>query len=114
MAHKPQSYKLDEKKKVIVLYDNVKPSPVEELMINCYLDKGYKVKIETKKPSVKVAQMREELKEDIEALNKFNELYALKVSKEELAAGVKSGFHQATKFYTDWKKAHKPAKKKAK
>ena len=114
MAHKPKSYTVDEEKKVITLYDNIKPSPMEEVMINRYLDKGYTHKIGTKKPAVKVAQMREELKEDVEALNKFNELYALKVSKEELAAGVKSGFHQATKFYTDWKKAHKPAKEKKK
>ena len=40
MAKKPQSFKLDEKRKVIILYSNVRIEAENDL-INFYLDKSY-------------------------------------------------------------------------
>lgn len=96
MAHKPQSFKLVEKKdgkKYIVLYTNVR-LPEEEALTSFYLKEGYIPMYEEKKPTTKVADMKKALKADEEALKKFDELYK---SKD-------NGFFEACKFFNDWKK----------
>lgn len=107
MAKKPQSFRLDEKRKVIVLYSNVRIEAENDL-INFYLDRGYKPMYEEKKPTTKIEDMRKELKDDEEALAKFNEIYGTKVKKDASKEEKKSvGFFGACKYYTDWKKKQK-------
>jgi hypothetical protein len=96
MARKPDSFKLIEEEKVIVLYENIEPSKIEEHLIDFYLSKGYLPKIETKKKGITVDEMLAELEADKEILAQFEAAY-----KE------KGGFHTATKIYTEWKKAQK-------
>lgn len=97
MARKPDSFKLIEEEKVIVLYENIEPSKIEEHLIDFYLSKGYLPKIETKKKGTTVKEMQAELKADEDVLAKFNAAYE---DEEE-------GFYKATKIYTEWKKAQK-------
>ena len=102
MAHKAESFKVTTKKtkkgevNVIVLYTNVEANPAEQMLIDRYLKMGFEPMFEEKKASVSVADMREELKADAEALAKFEEAYK-----------VKNGFHKACKIYAEWKKAQK-------
>ena len=97
MAHKPKSFKLNEKKKQIIIYTNV-DAPAEGFLIDRYMNMGYEAMFEEKKSSKSVADMKEELKADPEALKAFNEAY---VSKGE---GNDVGFFKACKIYTEWKK----------
>ena len=99
MARKTESFKLEESKKVIVLYDNIEPSAAEQTLINYYLSNGFMPMLETKKKGKTVAEMREDLKADEETLKKFNTLY-----------DEKGGFHKACKVYAEWKKANKTKK----
>lgn len=92
MARKPQSFKLNEAKKIIILYTNIRIDAENDL-INFYLDRGYAPMYEEKKPSVKVADMRKAMKGDKEALDKFEEAYK-----------QKNGFFEACKIYAEWKK----------
>ena len=102
MAHKAISFKVNEKKKEIVIYTNVEEK-AEKFLIERYLDGGYTPSFEVKKPPKTVADMRKELADDEETLKAFNEAYASK---------AKDSFFKACKIYAAWKKAHKPAKKK--
>ena len=111
MAHKAESFRLDDKKKVIILYTNVEPNFAEKSLIEFYLNKGYTPKMEEKKPTKTVADMREDLKDDLEALEEFHRLYKLKVEKD---SNDKSGFHQAAKYYADFMKKKKASEKKKK
>ena len=96
MAHKPKSFKLNEKKKVIILYSNVR-LPEETDLNNFYLSNGYTPMYEEKKATKTVKEMEAELKKnDAEAYAKFLEAY-----KE------KNGFFNACKIYSDWKKNSK-------
>lgn len=95
MARKPQSFKLDNNKKVIILYTNVRIEAENDL-INFYLDRGYTPMYAEKKPSITVADMRKEMKGDEESLKAFNDAYE-----------KKNGFFEACKVYSEWKKAHK-------
>lgn len=96
MAHKAKSFRLDEKGKAIILYTNVE-EPAEKVLVDFYLNAGYKPKFEEKKASKTIADMRAELKADEEALKKFNAAYKNK----------KGGFFEACKIYTAWKKEQK-------
>ena len=111
MAHKAESFKLDEKKKVIVLYTNVEPNYAEKSLIEFYLKNGYAPKMEEKKRTKTVAEMRKDFGEDKEALAEFNRLYKIKANKDK---EEKSGFHQATKFYVEFMKKKKAAEGKKK
>ena len=95
MAHKPTSFKLNEKKKTIVIYTNVEAN-AEKTLIDFYLGQGYAPMFEEKKPSKKVDDMKKELKADPETLAKF-----------EAAYEQKNGFFDACKIYAEWKKANK-------
>lgn len=107
MARKPQSFKLNEKKKIIILYTNVRIEAENDL-INFYLDRGYAPMYEEKKDTVKVEDMRKAMKDDKEALDKFNAIYEKKVGKDASKEEKKnSGFFGACKFYNEWKKAPK-------
>ena len=99
MAHKPKSFKLNEKKKVIILYSNVR-LPEETDLINFYLSSGYKPMYEEKKSTVKVEDMRRELESDKEALAEFEEAYS----------DEKNGFFNACKIYQAWLKEKKENK----
>lgn len=96
MASKAKSFRVDIPKQIIVLYSNVEATTAEKTLIEYYLSKGFMPKFEEKKKGTRVADMRKDMAKDKEALNKFNELYA-----------VKGGFHNACKFYAEWKKANK-------
>lgn len=96
MAHKAKSFRLDEKKKAIILYINVE-APEEKVLVDFYLNKGYAPKLEVKKPSKSVEDMRAELKADEETLKKFNAAYKSK----------QGGFFEACKIYAAWKKNQK-------
>lgn len=106
MARKAQSFRLDEKKKQIIIYDNVVATPAEERLQNYYLANGYLPMTEAKKAGITVAEMRKALKKDPEALAKFNELYKTKEKVKNPETGKEEvGFHRACKFFTEWKKA---------
>lgn len=95
MAHKPTSFKLNEKKKVIVIYTNVEAA-AEKQLIDFYLGQGYKPMFEDKKAAKTVEEMRKELSADKEMLDKFNAEYE-----------KKNGFFSACKVYAEWKKSAK-------
>ena len=61
MAHKPKSFKLNEEKKVIILYSNVRV-PEETELITFYLSRGYSPMYEEKKATVKVEAKPQEKK----------------------------------------------------
>jgi len=96
MARKPQSFKLNEAKKEIILYQNVEQTPAEKSLIDFYLRDGYSPKMETKKKNITVKEMKDELKANPEQLKLFEEAY-----KE------KNGFHKACRIYSAWKKSNK-------
>lgn len=100
MAHKAKSFKLNQKKKNIVIYTNV-DEPAEKQLIDYYLNAGYIPMFEEKKPSKTVKDMREELSKDDDALIAFEKAY-----KE------KNGFFNACKIYSTWKKENKEKEKK--
>lgn len=93
MARKPVSFRVNEKKKEIILYTNVELNPAEEKLKEFYLSHNYTAKMEEKKKGITVDEMREELKKDADTYNAFEKVY-----KE------KNGFHKACKIYTEWKK----------
>jgi hypothetical protein len=95
MAHKIQSFKVDEKKKQIIIYTNVESNPAEELLKSFYLNNGYMPMMGEKKKGATVEEMRKDM-EGTEYLERFNAAY-----KE------KGGFHVACKIYNEWKKANK-------
>lgn len=111
MAHKPISFRLDEKKKAIIRYSNVSMPVAEKELFDMYRAEGYKILLEDKNEDKKitVSSMREDLKDDKEALKEFNRRYKLKEDKEHLDKNGKplSGFHSATQYYNSWKKEHK-------
>lgn len=96
MAHKAKSFKLDQKKKVIVIYTNIE-EPAEKPLVDYYLNAGFTPMFEEKKPTKTVSDMRKELKADANALKAFEDAY-----KEK-----DGGFFKACKIYADWKKANK-------
>ena len=100
MAHKAQSFKLNEKDKVITIYTNVEQPESEKTLLEFYLGKGYIPKLEEKKPTKTVKDMRKELAADEEALAAFNKAYESKDKKN-------GGFFEACKIYTAWKKGNK-------
>lgn len=102
MAKKAQSFKVDNKKKVIVIYNNVEQTDGERTVIEFYLKQGYTPKFDDKAKSKTVAEMKAELEQDEEALANFKNAYA-----------EKNGFHNACKIYTDWVKAQKKEAKPA-
>ena len=107
MAIKPQSFKLNEKNKSIILYTNVR-IPAENDLINFYLDRGYAPMYEEKKATTSVEDMRKAMKDDQKALDEFNAIYAKKVGKDASKEEKKSaGFFGACKFYNEWKKKNK-------
>lgn len=97
MAKNAQSFKVDNKKKVIIIYNNVEQANGEKTVVEFYLKQGYTPKFQDKPKSKTVAEMKKELeKHDKETLDKFKTAYA-----------EKNGFHNACKIYTDWVKARK-------
>ena len=94
MASKPQSFKLDTKKKTITIYTNVEQNAQEKYLIELYLKDGYSVLIGEKKTK-SVDDMRAEMNKDKTALAEFNKLYEDK---------DKGGFFEACKYYSNWKK----------
>ena len=92
-----QSFKINEEKKIIILYTKVEHAENEKFLIEFYLKNGYRPMTETKKMGKTVAEMRKELAADDKALKEFNLAYS---DKEK-------GFHSACKIYTNWKKNNK-------
>ena len=78
MAKRIESFKVDEEKKVIIIYTNVEANAAEKELKEWYLANGYKPMTDTKKQGISVAEMRKELKKDADALAKFNDLYKSK------------------------------------
>lgn len=105
MAKKVQSFKIDEKKKAIIIYTNVESTAAEESLKLFYLNNGYKPLVDEKKKGITVDEMIEHLQEDEEALKKFEELYSCK--DKTAIKEKKAGFHAACKFYNAWKKENK-------
>lgn len=107
MAKKIQSFRIDEKKKAIIIYTNVEPIAAEETVKTFYLNKGYMPLLEEKKKGITVEEMREEMKDDIKALEEFNKLYTCKDKKK--IEEKKAGFHAACKFFNKWVKEQEKA-----
>lgn len=105
MAKKIQSFKIDEKKKAIIVYTNVEPTAAEENLKTFYLNNGYTPLIEEKKKGIKVEEMRKKLQADEKALAEFNELYNCK--DKQAIKDKKAGFHAACKYYNEWLKKNK-------
>lgn len=97
MARKYESFKINDKKKTITIYTNVKADAAEKEMKEWYLAHGYTPMKDEKKAGVTVEQMRAELAKDKTALEAFNTAYAEK----------EKGFFKACKIYMDWKKKNK-------
>lgn len=98
MAKKAETFKIEEKKKAIIIYTNVEPIAAEESIKMIYINSGYKPFFEEKKKGITIEEMREELKKDKEALAQFNEKY-----------NSEKGFHVACKYYNEWKQNCKVA-----
>lgn len=116
MARKPDTFIVDEKKKVITIYTNVEIIEAEERLKNYYLQNGYTPLFGEKKKSISVEEMRKELADDEETLKAFNEAYKEKTKAEK---GKKvdfkaTGFAKACKIYNNWKKAQKKAEAETK
>ena len=116
MAHKAESFKIETKKtkkgevNVIVLYTNVEANPAEKMMIDRFLNMGYEPMFEEKKVSKSVAEMREELEKDKEALAEFDAIYAKKADKNATKKEKSEvGFFGACKYYSKWAKKQKEA-----
>lgn len=109
MAHKAESFRIDEKKKNIILYSNVSANGAEKQLIDYYLSNGYKPKTEEKKAGITVKEMRKELEAAPDVLAKFNEAYEKKTKKKDGEKGEVPYF-AACKIYTNWKKEQKKAK----
>ena len=110
MAHKAQSFKLNEKDKIITIYTNVEQPESEKVLLEFYLNKGYAPKLEEKKAKVTVEQMRADLAEDEATLKAFDEAYATKSKDKKNKKDV--GFFKACKIYSDWKKKQPKEEKK--
>ena len=75
MAHKAESFKVNDEKQTIIIYSNVEVPAGEKFLIDRYLDKGYTPLFEEKKKSKTVPEMRKELKaKDKEAYEEFVKL----------------------------------------
>lgn len=105
MAKKTQSFRIDEKKKVIVVYTNVETNAAEESLKAFYLNNGYKPLLEEKKKGITVKEMQKKLQADEKALAEFNELYNCK--DKQALENKKGGFHAACKYYNEWLKKNK-------
>lgn len=101
MAKKPQSFKVDSKKKIIILYTNVDKVEAEQFLIDYYLQNGFTPKLEEKKKGKTVDEMRKDMENDKKALDNFNAMYSNK--DKEAIAKKKAGFHAACKYYNEWK-----------
>lgn len=111
MAHKAESFKVDDKKQTITIYSNVEVPAGEKFFIERYLDKGYTPLFEEKKKSKTVEEMRAELAKDKDALAEFEKIYAIKPAKDATKKEKSEvGFFGACKFYAQWDK--KNSKKK--
>lgn len=99
MAHKADSFKLNTKKKAIILYTNITPSPAEQMAIDSYLKQGFTVLFEEKK-TVSVADMRKALKESKcgPVLELFNDAYNKKTDTSNFK---ESGFYAACAIYNN-------------
>lgn len=104
MASKPTTFRIDNKKKDIIIYTNVEPISAEQNLINFYLTQGYSPKLEEKKKSLTIEDMRKELEADEQILKAFNEAYDTKTEKGKKVAFNETGFAKACKIYNDWKK----------
>lgn len=108
MAHKATSFKVDDKKKAIIVYTNVEAPVGEKTMIEFYLGMGYALLFEEKKKSKGIPEMREELAKDPDALAEFNKIYATKPAEDATKEDKgKVGFFGACKYYTEWAKKQK-------
>ena len=82
---------------------NVSALTDEELaVVKKYIALGFELKEAPKQKTKTVAEMREELAVDANALKEFNKLYSAKAVKGETAP-----FFNACKYYNNWKKAQK-------
>lgn len=82
---------------------NVSALTDEELaVVKKYIALGFELKEASKQKTKTVAEMREDLAVDADALKEFNKLYSKKAVK-----GEKAPFHLACKYYNEWKKEQK-------
>lgn len=93
----PKSFKVDTDNGVITVYTDVVQPKVEEKVMSMYINAGYDVRFMKKPKTITVDGIRSEMKNDEEALAKFEELY-------KNNDGDTVGFHKAMKYYNDWKK----------
>lgn len=89
------NYTINDEKKT-VRADIAKLTDEEIELVQKYVKFGYKLITVKPNKSKTVAEVREELSKDENALAEFNRLYSSKVKGE--------GFHSAMKYYNDWKK----------
>ena len=106
MAHKAESFKVNDEKQTIIIYSNVEVPAGEKFLIDRYLDKGYTPLFEEKKKSKTVPEMRKELKaKDKEAYEEFERIYNTKVSKNaSKKEKSEAGFFGACRYYAEWAK----------
>ena len=99
MARKPDSFRIDNKKKAIIIYTNEEQTDAEKTLIQSYIMSGFTPKMEEKKKSKTVDEMREELSVDENALKEFEAIYKSKAKGK--------GFFGACKYYGEWAKKNK-------
>ena len=100
------NYLIDNEKKIIYV-DFDKLQPEERNAVDNYVYFGYK--LEKKKAKTKtVAEIREELAADVEALKNFDAAYAEKATGDKFKD---TGFGKAMKVYQAWKKNNKKKNK---
>lgn len=113
MAHKPESFRVDAKKKTITIYTNIEQERAEQIAIDAYLRMGYSLLVDEKKKGTTVKDVKKEMGVDADALAKFEEIYGEKIpddKKEDKDYLKEHGFHGAMKYYQEWKKGRENKK----
>lgn len=123
----PESFVIDEKKKIIMLYKDVIATETEKYLIEIYLKNGYSPRIADKPQKEGIPEMEKTLsqydkKHGTNYANIFSGIYrptekggdtyeySYPVGKE---AEQTSGFFGAIAFYNAWKKAQKDDEKES-
>ena len=106
-----RDYKVDEKERIVYIYEDENLTPQESDLIDRYVRAGnYRQVI--KKRGLTLEKMRQKFKDagDIESLKIFNDIYRAKKENPD----DEPGFYHATAFYNEWKKRLKKQKVEAK
>jgi len=101
MASEKRNFRVSEKNKTVSFVVGTLTES-ERAQIEDYRVAGYEIKVKAKK-GLTIKDMRAAMKNDKKALDEFNALYSKKADKDSAS----NPFHDACKYYNEWKKAKK-------